>query len=72
MPSAGAKLKAFSTCGAYLFSCILILWGSFGVYVSSVVMDSSRKTEAVGSVMYIVVPQMMNPFIYSLRNSDMK
>jgi olfactory receptor len=26
----------------------------------------------VGSVMYSVVPQMMNPFIYSLRNRDIK
>ncbi|XP_057565834.1 olfactory receptor 7G2-like [Hippopotamus amphibius kiboko] len=71
MPAAGAKLKAFSTCGSHL-SVVCLFYGTvFGVYISSVVTDSSRKT-AVASVMYIVLPQMMNPFIYSLRNKDIK
>ena len=43
----------------------------FGVYITSTVTDSSRKT-AVASMLYIVFPQMLNPFIYSLRNKDMK
>jgi olfactory receptor len=43
----------------------------FGVYISSAVAESSRIT-AVASLMYTVVPPMMNPFIYSLRNRDMK
>nr|XP_023398344.1 olfactory receptor 7G2-like [Loxodonta africana] len=42
----------------------------FGVYISSAFTHSSSET-AVASVMYSVVPQMMNPFIYSLRNRDM-
>ncbi|KAJ8796622.1 hypothetical protein J1605_002219 [Eschrichtius robustus] len=71
MPSAGTKLKAFSTCGSHLAVVSLFYGTLFGVYISSVVTDSPRKT-AVASVMYIVVPQMMNPFIYSLRNKDMK
>ncbi|XP_047630362.1 olfactory receptor 7G2-like [Phacochoerus africanus] len=71
MPSARAKLKAFSTCGSHL-SVVSLFYGTvFGVYISSEVTTSPRKT-SVASVMYIVVPQMMNPFIYSLRNSDMK
>ena len=71
MPSAGAKLKAFSTCGSHLSVVSLFYGTGFGVYISSVLTGSSRKT-AVASVMYIVVSQMMNPFIYSLRNRDMK
>ncbi|MBZ3884170.1 Olfactory receptor 7C1 [Sciurus carolinensis] len=39
--------------------------------LSSAVTDSP-KYSAVASVMYTVVPQMLNPFIYSLRNRDMK
>uniref|UniRef100_A0A673U166 Olfactory receptor n=1 Tax=Suricata suricatta TaxID=37032 RepID=A0A673U166_SURSU len=71
MPSAGGKFKAFSTCGSHL-SVVSLFYGTVvGVYISSVVTDSSKKT-AVASVMYVVVPQMMNPFIYSLRNRDMK
>ncbi|XP_057346092.1 olfactory receptor 7G2-like [Manis pentadactyla] len=43
-PSAEGKLKAFSTCGSHL--CIVsFFYGTvFGVYISSVVTDSSRKT----------------------------
>ncbi|VTJ82429.1 Hypothetical predicted protein [Marmota monax] len=71
MPSSGGKHKAFSTCGSHLSVVSLFYGTAFGVYISSVVTDSPRKT-AVASVMYTVVPSMMNPFIYSLRNRDMK
>ncbi|XP_058381812.1 olfactory receptor 7G2-like [Diceros bicornis minor] len=71
MPRVGRKYKAFSTCGSH-FSVVSLFYGTaVGVYISSAVTDSSRRT-AVASVMYIVVPQMLNPFIYSLRNRDMK
>ncbi|XP_008563279.1 PREDICTED: olfactory receptor 7G1-like, partial [Galeopterus variegatus] len=71
MPAAGRKHKAFSTCGSHLSVVSLFYGTGFGVYISSAITDSSRIT-AVASVMYTVVPQMMNPFIYSLRNRDMK
>nr|XP_017502967.2 olfactory receptor 7G1-like [Manis javanica] len=71
MPSAGRKFKAFSTCGSHLSIVCLFYGAAFAVYISSAFADSSRNT-AVVSMMYTVVPQMMNPFIYSLRNRDMK
>ncbi|XP_047387642.1 LOW QUALITY PROTEIN: olfactory receptor 7G2-like [Sciurus carolinensis] len=71
MPSSGGKHKAFSTCGSHLSVVSLFYGTGLGVYISSAVTDSSRKS-AVASVMYSVVPQMLNPFIYSLRNRDMK
>ncbi|KAF4014572.1 hypothetical protein G4228_006757 [Cervus hanglu yarkandensis] len=71
MPSAGGKYKAFSTCGSHLSVVSLFYGTGFGVYISSALINSSRNT-AVLSMMYTVVPQMMNPFIYSLRNKDMK
>ncbi|XP_075385575.1 olfactory receptor 7G1-like [Tenrec ecaudatus] len=69
IPSSSGKV--FSTCGSHLSVVSLFYGTAFGVYVSSLCAQSSRKT-AVASVMYIVVPQMMNPFIYSLRNKDIK
>ncbi|XP_057346094.1 olfactory receptor 7G2-like [Manis pentadactyla] len=69
--SAGGGYKAFSTCGSHLSVVSLFYGTGLGVYISSAVADSSRKA-AVASVMYAVVPQMMNPFIYSPRNRDMK
>ncbi|XP_045847743.1 olfactory receptor 7G2-like [Meles meles] len=71
MPSAGGKYKAFSTCGSHLSIVSLFYGTGLGVYISSAFTNSSRNT-AVVSMMYTVVPQMMNPFIYSLRNRDMK
>nr|XP_055200324.1 olfactory receptor 7G1-like [Nyctereutes procyonoides] len=71
MPSTGGKYKVFSTCGSHLSVVSLFYGTGLGVYISSALTSSSRNT-AVVSVMYTIVPQMMNPFIYSLRNRDMK
>ncbi|XP_006877984.1 PREDICTED: olfactory receptor 7G2-like [Chrysochloris asiatica] len=70
MPSAG-KYKAFSTCGSHLSVVSLFYGTGFGVYITSAFTHSPRKI-GVASVMYSVVPQMINPFIYSLRNRDIK
>ncbi|XP_007956811.2 olfactory receptor 7A10-like [Orycteropus afer afer] len=71
IPSRGGKYKAFSTCGSYL-SVVALFYGTvFGVYLSSAVTQNSRES-AIASVMYTVVTPMLNPFIYSLRNKDIK
>lgn len=71
IPSVQGRYKAFSTCGSHL-SVVSLFYGSgLGVYISSAVTESPRKT-AVASVMYSTVTQMLNPFIYSLRNRDIK
>ncbi|MBZ3876166.1 Olfactory receptor 7G1 [Sciurus carolinensis] len=71
MPSSEGNHKAFSTCGSPLSVVSLFYGTGFGVYISFAVTESPRKS-AVASVMYTLVPQMLNPFIYSLRNRDMK
>ena len=69
--SVRSKCKAFSTCGSH-FSVVSLFYGTgLGVYLSSAVTSSSR-TSLVASVMYTMVTPMLNPFIYSLRNRDMK
>ncbi|KAM8926699.1 olfactory receptor 7A17-like [Lycaon pictus] len=69
--SAQGKYKAFSTCASHLSVVCLFFCTSLGVYLSSAVSQSSHST-AVASVMYTVVTPMLNPFIYSLRNKDIK
>ncbi|XP_016013161.2 olfactory receptor 7C2-like [Rousettus aegyptiacus] len=69
--SAGGKYKAFSTCGSHLSVVSLFYSTGLGVYLSSAATSSSRTT-LVASVMYTLVTPMLNPFIYSLRNRDMK
>ncbi|MBZ3887640.1 Olfactory receptor 7C2 [Sciurus carolinensis] len=65
------KYKAFSTCGSHLLVVSLFYGTSLGVYFSSVAISSSRMS-LMASVMYTMVTPMLNPFIYSLRNRDIK
>ncbi|XP_014691343.2 olfactory receptor 7E178 [Equus asinus] len=71
VPSSGGKYKAFSTCGSHLSVVCLFYGTGLGVYLSSAVSLTPRK-DAVASVVYTVVTPMLNPFIYSLRNRDIK
>ncbi|KAG3280441.1 olfactory receptor 7D4 [Ictidomys tridecemlineatus] len=66
-----SKYKAFSTCGSHLCVVFLFYGTGVGVYLSSSVTHSSQAS-SVASVMYTVVTPMLNPFIYSLRNKDVK
>ncbi|XP_048083153.1 olfactory receptor 7A17-like [Ursus arctos] len=69
--SAQGKYKAFSTCASHLSVVSLFYCTSLGVYLSSSATQSSHAS-AVASVMYTVVTPMLNPFIYSLKNRDIK
>uniref|UniRef100_A0A667FHR3 Olfactory receptor n=1 Tax=Lynx canadensis TaxID=61383 RepID=A0A667FHR3_LYNCA len=70
--SAQGKYKAFSTCASHLLAPLsLFFCTSLGVYLSSAATQSSHSS-ATASVMYTVVTPMLNPFIYSLRNKDIK
>lgn len=71
MPSPGGRYKAFSTCGSHLSVVSLFYGTAFGVYISSAFTESYRKT-SVAALMYTVLTPMLNPFIYSLRNRDIK
>ncbi|XP_055990063.1 olfactory receptor 1S1-like [Sorex fumeus] len=69
--STEGKWKAFSTCGSHL-TVVLLFYGTIvGIYFfpSSTHPDETNK---IGAVLFTVVTPMMNPFIYSLRNKDMK
>ncbi|XP_069858166.1 olfactory receptor 7E24-like [Dipodomys merriami] len=71
IPSASGKYKAFSTCGSHLSVVCLFYGTAIGAYCSSIISDANRKV-MVTSVMYTMVTPMLNPFVYSLRNRDIK
>ncbi|XP_013360500.1 PREDICTED: olfactory receptor 18-like [Chinchilla lanigera] len=71
LPSSGGKYKAFSTCGSHLSVVCLFYGSAIGVYLAPAVSHSPRNS-AVASLMYTVFTPMLNPFIYSLRNKDIK
>uniref|UniRef100_A0A8D1VR26 G-protein coupled receptors family 1 profile domain-containing protein n=1 Tax=Sus scrofa TaxID=9823 RepID=A0A8D1VR26_PIG len=71
VPSTKGICKALSTCGSHL-SVVSLYYGTIiGLYFFPSSSTSSDKN-IISSVMYTVVTPLLNPFIYSLRNRDMK
>ncbi|XP_004632947.1 olfactory receptor 1I1 [Octodon degus] len=71
IPSAQGKWKAFSTCSSHLTVVSLFYGTIFAVYLQPTSLDSSQKDKAAALMCGVVIPTL-NPFIYSLRNKDMK
>ncbi|XP_006874077.1 PREDICTED: olfactory receptor 1361-like [Chrysochloris asiatica] len=71
IPSTKGKLKAFSTCGSHL-AVVFLFYGTIIALYFNPSSSHSAETEITAAVMYTVVTPMLNPFIYSLRNKDMK
>uniref|UniRef100_A0A8C3WCJ4 Olfactory receptor n=1 Tax=Catagonus wagneri TaxID=51154 RepID=A0A8C3WCJ4_9CETA len=71
IPSAQGKWKAFSTCSSHLTVVSLFYGTVFAVYLQPASPGSSQKDKAAALMCGVVIP-MLNPFIYSLRNRDMK
>lgn len=70
VPSTKGVRKAFSTCGSHLTVVSLYYGTVMGMYFRP--LTSYSLKHAVITVMYMTVTPMLNPFIYSLRNRDMK
>ncbi|POI18652.1 hypothetical protein CIB84_017603, partial [Bambusicola thoracicus] len=71
MPSEQGRHKAFSTCLPHL--AVLSLFASTAMFAylkpPSI---SSPSLDLVVAVLYTVVPPVMNPVIYSMRNQEIK
>ncbi|XP_004613590.2 olfactory receptor 1J4-like [Sorex araneus] len=70
-PSAKRFFKVLSTCGSHLLVVSLYYGTIAEVYFFSSSSLSSNK-DIIASIMYMIVTPMLNPFIYSLRNKDIK
>ncbi|XP_052019946.1 olfactory receptor 1361-like [Apodemus sylvaticus] len=71
VPSAQGKRKALSTCSSHLSIVLLFYSTVFATYLKPP--SSSRSSgEMIAAVMYTLVTPTLNPFIYSLRNKDVK
>uniref|UniRef100_H0XDZ3 Olfactory receptor n=1 Tax=Otolemur garnettii TaxID=30611 RepID=H0XDZ3_OTOGA len=71
LPSGGGRYKVFSTCGSHLTVVALFYGTIISVYIRPSSTYSVTKDRVV-TVIYTIVTPMLNPFIYSLRNKDMK
>ncbi|XP_053117245.1 olfactory receptor 6X1-like [Hemicordylus capensis] len=71
IPSAVGRKKAFSTCTSHL-TVISILYGALlFMYLRSNVVSSPRITRVIAILNTTLTP-MLNPFIYMIRNAEVK
>lgn len=70
MRSAPSRARAFRTCASHLVSVSVFYGSLFFMYLQPASRHGSR--DKVASVFYTVVSPVLNPFIYSLRNKEVK
>ncbi|NXT13468.1 OLF12 protein, partial [Prunella fulvescens] len=71
MPSAESRHKAFSTCSSHMVTICLFFGTVFFMYAQPGAAASPSKSNTI-SIFYTVVIPMLNPFIYTLRNREVK
>lgn len=69
--SASGRRKAFSTCASHLVS-VTLFYGSLLFMYSRPSSNYSLERDKVAAMFYTIINPLLNPFIYSLRNKDVK
>ncbi|XP_014940132.3 olfactory receptor 1030-like [Acinonyx jubatus] len=70
--SSEGKCKAFSTCASHL-TVVIVFYGTlFFMYMQQPKAGNSWKYNKVVSVFYSLVIPLLNPLIYTLRNTEVK
>ncbi|XP_037377208.1 olfactory receptor 5A1-like [Talpa occidentalis] len=71
LSSIEGSAKAFNTCASHLAVVTLFYGTGLAVYLHPSSSHSTRQNKSL-SVFYVIVIPMLNPFIYSLRNKEIK
>uniref|UniRef100_A0A8B9NWA9 Olfactory receptor n=1 Tax=Apteryx owenii TaxID=8824 RepID=A0A8B9NWA9_APTOW len=71
IPSSTGRKKAFSTCSAHLMVVMIFYSTSIYRYIRPA-QRGGQHSDKVLSFFFSVVTQMLNPYIYSLRNNQVK
>nr|XP_033818247.1 olfactory receptor 1-like [Geotrypetes seraphini] len=69
--STGGRWKTFSTCSSHL-TVVTLFYGTLIFMYFRPSSNYSMARDRISSVVYNVLSPMLNPFIYSLRNRDVK
>ncbi|MBZ3887747.1 Olfactory receptor 5V1 [Sciurus carolinensis] len=72
IPSAAGKRKAFSTCASHLLVVFLFYGTTIFTYMRRASSQDSLSRDRLVSMLYGVITPMLNPLIYSLRNTEVK
>uniref|UniRef100_A0A8C8YSB6 Olfactory receptor n=1 Tax=Prolemur simus TaxID=1328070 RepID=A0A8C8YSB6_PROSS len=71
MPSTTGRQKAFSTCASHLTS-VTLFYGTASMTYLQPKSGYSPETKKLMSLAYSLLTPLLNPLIYSLRNSELK
>ncbi|XP_072494417.1 olfactory receptor 8K3-like isoform X1 [Notamacropus eugenii] len=71
MNSAEGRRKAFSTCGSH-FTVLVVFYGTLIFMYLQPKSSHSFDTDKMASIFYTLLIPMLNPLIYSLRNTEVK
>ncbi|XP_032767262.1 olfactory receptor 12-like [Rattus rattus] len=71
IPSSHGRSKTFSTCGSHIAVVSLFYGTVFFMYAQPGSISSPEKSKIV-AVFYTLIIPMLNPLIYSLRNTEVK
>ncbi|XP_059587765.1 olfactory receptor 14C36-like [Alligator mississippiensis] len=71
IPSEQGRQKAFSTCIPHL-TVVSLLLSTTSIAYTKPVSDSPSPLDLLAAVLYSVVPPLMNPVIYSMRNREIQ
>ncbi|XP_015676314.1 olfactory receptor 6X1-like [Protobothrops mucrosquamatus] len=72
LPSTSRQQRAFSTCASHLVVVSLLYGSVFFVYLRPTVKKSSFGVMKSIAVLYTFITPVLNPFIYSIRNNEVK
>nr|XP_056720414.1 olfactory receptor 14A16-like [Euleptes europaea] len=71
MPSMHGQKKALSTCLPHLTVVSLLIFSGLFAYVKPPG-NTSSELNVICAVIYAILPPLLNPFIYSMRNKEIK
>ncbi|XP_077655180.1 olfactory receptor 6C76-like [Urocitellus parryii] len=71
IPSAQQRTKAFSTCSSHMIVVSISYGSCIFIYVKTSAKEGVALTKGV-AILYTSVAPMLNPFIYTLRNQQVK
>ncbi|KAM6451711.1 olfactory receptor 14A16-like [Liasis olivaceus] len=71
IPSVQGRKKAFSTCLPHLTVISIFVFTAAFAYIRDI-SDSPSHLDFIITITYSIIPSMLNPFIYSMRNKDIK
>ncbi|XP_070584810.1 olfactory receptor 6X1-like [Erythrolamprus reginae] len=72
MPSTSRQQRTFSTCASHLIVVSLLYGSVFFVYLRPTVKNSSFSMMKSVAILYTFITPVLNPFIYSIRNNEVK